>query len=345
MVAALCPSEALKALRKPNRFSAQRESDTESGLVFMRARMYDPLRGRFVQVDPLRWNRPDRHYSYVDGNPVAARDPSGAELEIDKTQVEKGDALYKQYATTKIAEEILETMIASAAKYIYTGDKMEREIAARTAVIEAARAITTLAKFDANELAQATGLKLWEAGKLVLKDSEGKERTYSILKLAKDAKAADAIRELKTNLANAQFDCTTAASVAMIIGIVESRQFTDEQLQKGFSVPPLEIGGALPGVGPQSYALASRSKKGLSQPDLLPGDWTSFSNPDAKDPVWRNENVIYAGGKKYFAHGLGKEQPLDADHIKKKLNAVPKTGEMREAQPADPIEGRAPVVR
>lgn len=51
-----------------------------AGLVHMRARMYDPRLGRFIQPDPMvesdatqGWNR----YSYVLNNPMSATDPTG----------------------------------------------------------------------------------------------------------------------------------------------------------------------------------------------------------------------------------------------------------------------------
>ncbi len=56
---------------------AQREHDPESGLVHMRARMYDPRLGRFTQVEPILGNRPTEHYAYVMNNPVIQSDPSG----------------------------------------------------------------------------------------------------------------------------------------------------------------------------------------------------------------------------------------------------------------------------
>jgi len=57
------------------------ERDKETGFVYLRARMYDPSIGRFMQPDPLRksgrgvagWNR----YSYVGNNAIAFTDPSG----------------------------------------------------------------------------------------------------------------------------------------------------------------------------------------------------------------------------------------------------------------------------
>lgn len=57
------------------------QRDAESSFMYLRARMYDPNIGRFMQADPLRksgpgiggWNR----YSYVGNNPTSLTDPAG----------------------------------------------------------------------------------------------------------------------------------------------------------------------------------------------------------------------------------------------------------------------------
>jgi RHS repeat-associated protein len=56
---------------------AQREEDAESGLVYMRARMYDPRVGRFTQTDPLVGNRPLKNYLYGGNDPLRWTDPFG----------------------------------------------------------------------------------------------------------------------------------------------------------------------------------------------------------------------------------------------------------------------------
>ncbi|HKS16190.1 MAG TPA: RHS repeat-associated core domain-containing protein [Planctomycetota bacterium] len=56
---------------------AQRENDTESGLVHMRHRMYDPKSGRFTQIDPILRLRPTEHYRYAANNPITMNDPMG----------------------------------------------------------------------------------------------------------------------------------------------------------------------------------------------------------------------------------------------------------------------------
>ena len=59
---------------------AGRERD-ESGLVYMRARYYDPTVGRFISPDPLRIEQqvPDggNRYCYVGNSPAVFRDPTG----------------------------------------------------------------------------------------------------------------------------------------------------------------------------------------------------------------------------------------------------------------------------
>jgi len=68
---------------------AQRESDTESGLVQMRNRLYDARTGRFTQTDPILGNRPSKHYGYAGNNPVSTVDPWGLQ-EVDFSKTEPG---------------------------------------------------------------------------------------------------------------------------------------------------------------------------------------------------------------------------------------------------------------
>jgi RHS repeat-associated protein len=55
--------------------------DSEAGVVFLRARYYDPVEGRFVAKDPWPGDelRPQsvNGWSYVEGNPVSGTDPTG----------------------------------------------------------------------------------------------------------------------------------------------------------------------------------------------------------------------------------------------------------------------------
>ena len=57
-----------------------REHDAETGLVYFRARYYDPGQRRFTQEDPIGFSGGANLYSYVGGQVLSARDPSGMVL-------------------------------------------------------------------------------------------------------------------------------------------------------------------------------------------------------------------------------------------------------------------------
>lgn len=63
-------------------FSGQ-VTDGDTGLVYMRARFYDPLAGRFLSVDPKEISEGDamslNRYAYAADNPIGNSDPSGSE--------------------------------------------------------------------------------------------------------------------------------------------------------------------------------------------------------------------------------------------------------------------------
>src|SRR6185312_5348875 len=55
-----------------------RERDPDTGLLFYRARWYDPQQGRFLSEDPAGLAGGSMNaYSYTNGDPIDARDPSG----------------------------------------------------------------------------------------------------------------------------------------------------------------------------------------------------------------------------------------------------------------------------
>jgi RHS repeat-associated protein len=75
------PSNPAPPFPSENLGFTEREADSETGLVNMLGRLYDPKIGRFVSPDPLigdplssqSYNR----YSYVDNNPLRWTDPTG----------------------------------------------------------------------------------------------------------------------------------------------------------------------------------------------------------------------------------------------------------------------------
>jgi RHS repeat-associated protein len=60
-----------------------RESDSETGLYYYRARYYDPNTGRFLSEDPIRFKGGTvNFYAYVDGDPTTQTDPSGLRAQV-----------------------------------------------------------------------------------------------------------------------------------------------------------------------------------------------------------------------------------------------------------------------
>jgi RHS repeat-associated protein len=53
------------------------EFDNETGIYFYRNRYFDPVAGRFLSEDPLRFLSGSDFYSYVHNNPVRFLDPYG----------------------------------------------------------------------------------------------------------------------------------------------------------------------------------------------------------------------------------------------------------------------------
>jgi RHS repeat-associated protein len=49
----------------------------EAQLYYYKARMYDPMMGRFLQTDPIGYDDGPNMYAYVGGDPVNRTDPTG----------------------------------------------------------------------------------------------------------------------------------------------------------------------------------------------------------------------------------------------------------------------------
>src|SRR3954470_7312230 len=62
------------SLTSPFRYTG-REFDSETGLLYLRARYYSPEVGRFVSEDPIQFNGGINFYSYVRNAPTGQVDP------------------------------------------------------------------------------------------------------------------------------------------------------------------------------------------------------------------------------------------------------------------------------
>jgi len=61
----------------PNRFQFTGREIEPSGLIYMRARFYSPVLGRFISEDPIREGGGLNGYAYVNGDPISLVDPLG----------------------------------------------------------------------------------------------------------------------------------------------------------------------------------------------------------------------------------------------------------------------------
>jgi RHS repeat-associated protein len=66
------------------RFQALPFQDPGTGLVYARARWYDPSTGSFLTPDPMGYHDSSNLYQFAGGDPVNGRDPRGECLGIDK---------------------------------------------------------------------------------------------------------------------------------------------------------------------------------------------------------------------------------------------------------------------
>ncbi|REK23911.1 MAG: hypothetical protein DWQ42_14160 [Planctomycetota bacterium] len=79
-----------------------RKLDAETGLMYYRARYYDPFLGRFVQRDPIGYAAGDSNlYRYVGNGPISFRDPTGLKVSIrNPDEAAKADQILQQNGIT-----------------------------------------------------------------------------------------------------------------------------------------------------------------------------------------------------------------------------------------------------
>jgi RHS repeat-associated protein len=103
------------SLTQPLRWKG-RGYDAETGLIYMRARYYDPTVGRFISEDPIGLEGGINPYTFADGEPVNRADPSGMEcLEwggFRAVEVSPGHTVYYAKCTNYQLEAITSTAYA-----------------------------------------------------------------------------------------------------------------------------------------------------------------------------------------------------------------------------------------
>ena len=68
--------------------------DEESGLIYLRARYYNPDTGRFTQEDPAKDGT--NWYAYAGNNPIHYSDPAGFVMDGDN-ELSEGAQIYTNY--------------------------------------------------------------------------------------------------------------------------------------------------------------------------------------------------------------------------------------------------------
>ncbi len=104
--------------------------------------MYDPKIGQFLSEDPIGFDGLDENlHRYVRNSPLTARDPTGLILEVDGVIVTTNSDIYKGLSKTSVGSEILDTLRASGSTYRYSKEVLQREVAGRIAIVNAAEAM------------------------------------------------------------------------------------------------------------------------------------------------------------------------------------------------------------
>ena len=104
-----------ETVANPYAFTA-RERDAESGLMFYRARYYDPKIGRFISEDPIGFEGEDLNlYRYVWNDPTIGIDPTGtfSLIALGIINTKGNDRYAKEIRATKVAALVGAGMILS----------------------------------------------------------------------------------------------------------------------------------------------------------------------------------------------------------------------------------------
>ncbi len=106
------PTQAASAAGNPFRFQGQ-YAELDLGLIYMRARFYDPLTATFLERDPMEYEDSVNLYAALGQAPTSTRDPMGTSIkervgaEILETVLRQGAKETGQEVTQRLSREAL----------------------------------------------------------------------------------------------------------------------------------------------------------------------------------------------------------------------------------------------
>lgn len=124
--ASTAPRElARSAINSPFLFQGQ-VFDYDTGLLYCRARFYDPLTGMFLQRDPAGYADSVNHYAGFANNPINLRDPTGSSVtDWGKTLFQTGSEM-TQDKDSGVVQYLFGAALESAGSVLLIGSRMSQ---------------------------------------------------------------------------------------------------------------------------------------------------------------------------------------------------------------------------